>query len=168
MRSLCKLNVSYQRHLAFFLLICESALPTDLNFRVSDTWPRVGVAQKKVQFWNWNLFDFIGIPEKGPSSRHLLPVVAVPWPPVPPWIESSGPLHLCFPFAQRRSLCQSVSLHKDRPTYSATSTRTYKLEEQQRSKFPLAHTLSDFPQNMDIFAPVFATKLTSHFWGFSV
>ena len=110
-----------------------------VNWTVITSWSPKSKRNSPCQNSHFMYLDFIlGIPEKGPSSRHLLPVVAVPWPPVPPWIESSGPLHLCFPFAQRRSLCQSVSLHKDRPTYSATSTRTYKLEEQQRSKLPLA------------------------------
>ena len=31
-----------------------------------------------------------------------------------------------------------------------------------------SHTVSDFTENMAFFAQLLATKLTSHFWGFSV
>ena len=88
-------------------------------------------------FFQYLVCFFTGISKKGPPSRHLLPLVAFSRPPVPPRIKSSRTLWLCFSSAQRRSLCQSLSLHKNRSANSATSSRTYKYKKQQRSKYQL-------------------------------
>ena len=79
-------------------------------------------------------FFFSGISKEGPPSRHLLPTLAISRPPVAPRIKSSRALWLCFSSAKGRSLCQSLSLHKNRSANSAASSRTYKYKK-QRSKF---------------------------------
>ena len=79
-------------------------------------------------------FYFSGISKEGPPSRHLLPTLAISRPPVAPRIKSSRALWLCFSSAKGRSLCQSLSLHKNRSANSAASSRTYKYKK-QRSKF---------------------------------
>ena len=82
----------------------------------------------------YNIFFFSGISKEGPPSRHLLPTLAISRPSVAPRIKSSRALWLCFSSAKGRSLCQSLSLHKNRSANSAASSRTYKYKK-QRSKF---------------------------------
>lgn len=84
-------------------------------------------------FCNAITYFFSGISKEGPPSRHLLPTLAISRPPVAPRIKSCRALWLCFSSAKGRSLCQSLSLHKNRSANSAASSCTYKYKK-QRSK----------------------------------
>ena len=78
----------------------------------------------------------LGISKEGPSPRHLLPVVALPRPPIPPRTQGGGALQLCLSSAAGGGMRQPLPLHQDRPAHSASDHCTYQLETQQRSTTP--------------------------------